>query len=306
MAGTGRELNDEVLAKAIQEFCSKNKGIEASEGEQDGRKRWLLSPGDIIVQCKDGRLECATSGVKMDLAKIIMDMWESGETEPAKPEPMRSLERPRKAEPKRIDSTVLRNAKDRSQVEPLAIRDLQVQELTLQDIRDYICPEATEQEAFMFLKLCQARNLNPFTKEAYLVKFQGKANMIVGKEAFTRKAELNPAFDGFDAGIIVKLKDGTFTDLPGTFYDDEDTLVGGWAEVYRKDRKESFIAKVRLSDYRKQSSGGKTPWDTMPVVMIRKVALVSALREAFPSDLSGMYDQAEMAHTIDVDFEVRG
>jgi hypothetical protein len=77
MAGTGRELTDDVLAQAIQEFCKQNKGIMASEGEQDGRKRWLLSPGDIIVYCKDGKLECATSGVKMDLAKIIMDMWES-------------------------------------------------------------------------------------------------------------------------------------------------------------------------------------------------------------------------------------
>jgi len=85
MAGTGKELTDEVLGRAIQEFVSKNKGIEASEGEQDGRKRWLLSPGDIIVQCKDGRLECATTGVKMDLAKIIMDMWDSVGEEPTKP-----------------------------------------------------------------------------------------------------------------------------------------------------------------------------------------------------------------------------
>ena len=32
----------------------------------------------------------------------------------------------------------------------------------------------------------------------------------------------------------------------------------------------------------------------MPATMIRKVALVQALREAFPSELSGMYDQSEM------------
>lgn len=77
MAGSGRELTEEVLDKAIQEFCSQNKGIMASEGEQDGRKRWLLSPGDIVVQIKDGKLDCPTHGVKMDLSRIIMNIWES-------------------------------------------------------------------------------------------------------------------------------------------------------------------------------------------------------------------------------------
>jgi hypothetical protein len=40
---------------------------------------------------------------------------------------------------------------------------------------------------------------------------------------------------------------------------------------------------------KKQSS-----WKTMPATMIRKVAIVSALRDAFPEDFQGMYDSAEM------------
>lgn len=173
----------------------------------------------------------------------------------------------------------------------MTVRDVQVAELTMGDIKDFICPSATDQEAFMFLKLCQARNLNPFTNEAYLVKYGSKTSMIVGKEAFTRKAELNPQFDGFSAGIIVKQKDGTFADLVGTFYDDaEDKLVGGWAEVKRKDRSESFIQRISLKEYSK----GQATWKEMPAVMIRKVALVNALREAFPTDLSGCYTSDEL------------
>jgi hypothetical protein len=42
----------------------------------------------------------------------------------------------------------------------------------------------------------------------------------------------------------------------------------------------------------------------MPEVMIRKVALVNALREAFPGELGGLYDSSEMAQAgIDIDPE---
>jgi hypothetical protein len=38
---------------------------------------------------------------------------------------------------------------------------------------------------------------------------------------------------------------------------------------------------------------GKSSWAKMPATMIRKVALVQSLREAFPSDLGGLYDSCE-------------
>ena len=37
----------------------------------------------------------------------------------------------------------------------------------------------------------------------------------------------------------------------------------------------------------------------MPMVMIRKCAIVTALREAFPEDLAGMYDSAEIKNVPD-------
>ena len=47
-------------------------------------------------------------------------------------------------------------------------------------------------------------------------------------------------------------------------------------------------------------------WAKMPEVMIRKCALVNALREAFPGDLGGVYDSSEMGQAIDADFEEMG
>ena len=154
----------------------------------------------------------------------------------------------------------------------------------------------------MFLKLCQARNLNPFTNEAYLIKYGAKAQMVVGKEAFMRKAELHPQYTGFKAGVIVKLENGVALQYrEGSFVDEGEKIVGGWAEVYRKDRTHPIRAEVSLKDY---DSGKDGPWKNHKATMIRKVPLVQAMREAFPSDLSGCYDSSEFRGAVDVESEL--
>lgn len=50
------------------------------------------------------------------------------------------------------------------------------------------------------------------------------------------------------------------------------------------------VTSVSLKEY----NTGKASWLKMPATMIRKVAIVQALREAFPSELGGMYDSSEM------------
>lgn len=170
-------------------------------------------------------------------------------------------------------------------------------DLSVQTIKKYINDKATDEEAYVFLQLCKARGLNPFLKEAYLIKYDhvSPATMVVGKDAFMKRAELHPEYDGFEAGIIVETegKEGfVIADncRVGTFYYDNEILLGGWAKVYRKDHKHPVEITVNMREF----STGKSSWNKMPATMIRKVALVQALREAFPSELSGMYDQSEM------------
>ena len=78
-------------------------------------------------------------------------------------------------------------------------------DLTLTEIKKYICTNATDTEAYTFLKLCKARRLNPFTNEIYMVKFGNTAQTIVGKEAFTRRAEENKFFDGYQMTGTISL-----------------------------------------------------------------------------------------------------
>ena len=94
----------------------------------------------------------------------------------------------------------------------------------------------TMPEFKMFTELCKVRKLNPFLKEAYLIKYKAgqAASIVVGKDAILKRAVLNPKYNGIKSGIIVT-RDGVEIERRGTFKLPNENLVGGWAEVYRKD-----------------------------------------------------------------------
>ena len=164
----------------------------------------------------------------------------------------------------------------------------------------------TVQEVVMFINLCKFSGLNPWLKEAYLIKYGTEpATMVTGKEAFEKRAETNPHYDGDEAGIIVVQSDGTLDYRKGTFYIAGETIVGGWAEVWRKDKAHSTRIEVSFEEYagRKKDGTLNSQWAKKPATMIRKVALVQALREAFPTKLGGMYT-AEEQGMIEPEFTV--
>ncbi|QHZ46343.1 phage recombination protein Bet [Bacillus sp. NSP9.1] len=159
--------------------------------------------------------------------------------------------------------------------------------------------DVTDQEAAMFVNLCRYQKLNPFLNEAYLVKFKGSpAQMIVGKEAFMKRAENNEQFQGFEAGIIVE-RNGEMVDIEGAIKLSKDKLIGGWAKVYRADRQGPISVRISLEEFSK----GQSTWKTMPLNMIRKTAIVNALREAFPNSLGNLYTEEEEQASDDIPAE---
>ena len=185
----------------------------------------------------------------------------------------------------------------------LALRQSElISDLTVDTIKKYINDKATDEEAYVFLQLCQARGLNPFLKEAHLIKYdhQKPATIVVGKDAFMKRAELHPCFAGIEAGIILESGDDycIIDEREGSFYLPEELahIVGGWAKVHRTDRKVPCVAKVAFSEYVGLTSQGHPNkiWGSKPATMIRKVAIVQALREAFTTELGGCYDQCEI------------
>ena len=179
--------------------------------------------------------------------------------------------------------------------------------VSFSDIRNFIEPKATDAECKIFLETCKQYHLNPFTKEAYLIHYDNKnestaSTIVLGKNCYLQMAERHPSYDGFEAGVIVLTADGQLLKREGSIVydgDDGETLLGGWAKVYRKDRTRASYEEVKLSEY----DTGKSLWSCKKATMIRKVALVHALREAFPSTFGALYDESEVR--VDVESTAR-
>ena len=155
----------------------------------------------------------------------------------------------------------------------------------------------TDQEVMMFLTLCKYQHLNPFLREAYLIKYgNSPATIVTGKDTFTKRAAKNPNYKGKEAGIIVVNSKGEVEQREGTFFLKSEEIVGGWAKIYVKDR-EPEMYTVSFDEYagRKKDGTLNNQWATKPATMIRKVAVVQGLRECFPEDFEGLYSPEEMS-----------
>ncbi len=173
--------------------------------------------------------------------------------------------------------------------------------LTPRIVQEYIVgtdAKITNQEFKLFTELCKVRKLNPFLREAYLIKYSEKqpAQIVVGKDAILKRAVLNPNYDGIESGIIVQKEDDSVEERRGTFKLGNERLVGGWAKVYRKDWTHPTYSSVSFDEVAQKTSNGSynSNWSNKGATMVEKVAKVRALRETFVEDLGGMYEAEEM------------
>lgn len=161
-------------------------------------------------------------------------------------------------------------------------------------VRNYLTrgdAAVTDAECIMFISLCKANKLNPFLGDAYLVKYDrnSPAQMVTARDAFAKRAEGGTGFEGFQSGVIVE-RAGQALELEGAFFLPGDTLIGGWAKVYRSDRRFPVVQRVRLEEYNSR----KSTWAAKPATMIQKVAEAHAFRKAFPMATAGLYTPEEM------------
>lgn len=161
----------------------------------------------------------------------------------------------------------------------------------------------TDQEVMMFLTLCKYQHLNPFLRECYLVKYgNSPATIVTGKDTFTKRASRNPNYKGKQSGIIVyNPETGAVENREGTFKLPTEQIVGGWARIFIKDREPEYNT-VSFDEYagRKKDGTLNSQWASKPATMIRKVAVVQALRDAFPDDFGAMYSPEEMGDVNEV------
>lgn len=154
----------------------------------------------------------------------------------------------------------------------------------LETLRNTVAIGATPPEFALFLEYCKSTGLNPFKKEIWFIKGpDGRIQLMTGINGFWSMANSFSEFDGAETGLI---------DAEGNWVKSvpNDTFIGAWCRVYRKDRKIPMEGEALLSDYRKPFG----LWKSAPRIMIKKVAESIALRKAFPQQLNGLYTAEEM------------
>jgi hypothetical protein len=211
--------------------------------------------------------------------------------------------------------------------------------LSLAIIRNYIAEPAIrdgkyelpdDRQCMKFMMLCRARKLDPFEGDSFMIPFWDKRkncnvwSLITAHNAFQKRAEVHPDYDGKCSGIIINpamhcrpcsgsgaIKDticpvcqgkGAIDELEGDFMPDAIDgevihLVGGWARVFFKKKLKPEYQRLKLSTYQKQFG----VWMSDSAGMICKCAEAAALRAAFPNTLGGMYLREEMGMNSDLD-----
>lgn len=174
-------------------------------------------------------------------------------------------------------------------------------QLDAETVKQYLVKgngNVSDQEVFLFVKMCQAQRLNPFvTGEVYLIKFgQQPAQMVVGYDTYKRRADENPYHLYTESGIVVcRGASGEIVQKAGACIYPSETLVGGWCKVHKLkgDREVVTFKEVGFNEYNK----GNAIWKEKPCTMIEKVAISQCLREAYPKDYEGLYTTEELAPT---------
>ena len=116
--------------------------------------------------------------------------------------------------------------------------------LTQDTVQRYLTPDAniTEQEFMFFFQLCKAQRLNPFLKEAYIIKYGNQpATIVVDYKVLQQIAERSQVLDGIEQGVVVENANGDIVERQGQILGSNDKLLGGWCKVYRSDKKNAIL-----------------------------------------------------------------
>lgn len=168
-------------------------------------------------------------------------------------------------------------------------------------IRRTCAPGATDDELAMYLHVAKTSGLDPLRRQLHFVKVQGRVHFIADVNGLQARAASEPDFEGIlhaavyekDAFEVDQTK-GEVTKHVHNPFGNNGKLVGAWAVVRRRGMA-PFLSIVRFSEY---ENGNNPLWKTKPAVMIDKVAKSTALRLAYPTQLGGIYDRAEMDKAI--------
>lgn len=169
--------------------------------------------------------------------------------------------------------------------------------ITAGTVRQYLDNgnKASDSELAMLVTMAKHQNLNPFLKEIYFIKYgTAPAQFVVSRDAYRKRAQKDPNFNGIKAGVIVENEDGSIEKLDGAFKKKTQVLIGAWCEVQMKNLDFPIYVAVSYDEYVQTKNGQpNSMWSNKPMTMLVKVAESQALRLAFP-EMAGTYSEEEL------------
>ena len=157
----------------------------------------------------------------------------------------------------------------------IAVTSLSEEQVAL--IARTIAKDATKDELALFVGMCKRTGLDPFSRQIYFIKANGRVMTQISVDGFRVIAERSGDYAGQDAP---------------EFKETNGVIDSCSVAVYRWRGDTRYQAAVGVAYWKEYAKGGT--WTQMPHTMLAKVAECLALRKAFPNDLSGLYAPEEM------------
>jgi recombinational DNA repair protein RecT len=156
----------------------------------------------------------------------------------------------------------------------LGFRTVSIKELSAEDkkvLLDTVAQGANDSELSFFLNVALAQELNPFTKEVWLIKYGGKMTIQTARDGYLKIARRNPQFDFIQSAEVREGDHFTFDPVTGQvehrFTTQRGKILGAYAVITRKDGVK--IGKyVSWSEY----AGTSDVWKKFGTAMICKTA----------------------------------
>jgi phage recombination protein Bet len=176
-------------------------------------------------------------------------------------------------------------------------------------LKSTICKGATDNELRLFLEVCKAKNMDPFSKQIYAIKrwdLEAQREVMtfqVGIDGFRAKADSTGLYEGQLPPQWCGA-DGVWRDVwlsPGP-------PAACRVSVLRKGFREPMTATALYTEYVQVKKDGSpnSMWRKMAAGQLSKCAEALAFRKAFPEQLGGLYSEDEMAQADNPDRDSRG
>lgn len=172
-------------------------------------------------------------------------------------------------------------------------------------LRDTIAKDLSAPEFSLFVEVCRAKKLDPFSGQIYAVKRWDN-------QAGAYRVTFQTGIDGFRS---LAQRTGEYRGQEGPYWCGAD---GEWHDVwlhstppaaakvlvFRKGFEKPVAGIAKFDEYAQTKKGGGLVhmWQKLSSHMVAKCAEAIALRRAFPDELSGLYTVDEMAQATNEEY----